>query len=35
MDDNVGNAVRSSWKFCLDTGELTSVEVDYDSDSFL
>ena len=27
MDDNVGNAVESTWKICLDTDEVKSVEI--------
>jgi len=30
FEDNVGNAVESTWKLCFDTDELVSFEVDYD-----
>ena len=28
VDDNVGNYVESEWKICLDTDEVTSVEIE-------
>jgi len=36
MDDNVGNAVESRWKICLDTDEVVYIDVDedYDGESF-
>ena len=32
FDDNVGNAVESTWKICLDTDEVVSLDIDYDPD---
>jgi len=30
FEDNVGNAVESTWKLCFDTDSLVTFEVDYD-----
>ena len=36
MDDNVGNALESRWKVCLDTDEVVFIDVDadYNGESF-